>query len=334
MSDAVLAIAAELSVEAVLQRLVDAARELAGARYAALGMPDGDGAFEQFDVVVISDVGANTFQLAPRTFNRSQPSPDKAELVRRRVEAGADPSSVVFLERFAIVRNAGSADLTWVDLTDPTKSNNLPLGSHPAAAIALAGDGASVHATLPQEQQVATLHVMMGRPMVMDGIKNTIGADVTAGVANRLDAIGPRRLEQRTVFERPGRYHLELRLPDGSRAEFELPVARTGPAPVRVLPELHRMRATPGQRVRVRFRVVGPMPNDAQVLAFSTSSGAIHQIRAPARPVGAGVLEAFITPPAAGSYRLSLHSESQNLASDARSGAALRVATGSRRRGG
>ena len=70
------------------------------------------------------------------------------------------------------------------------------------------------------------------------------------------------------------------------------------------------------------------------MLALSTSSGAIHQIRAPARPVGAGVLEAFITPPAAGSYRLSLHSESQNLASDARSGAALRVATGSRRRGG
>jgi hypothetical protein len=36
MSDAVLAIAAELSVEAVLQRLVDSARALAGARYAAI----------------------------------------------------------------------------------------------------------------------------------------------------------------------------------------------------------------------------------------------------------------------------------------------------------
>ena len=49
---------------------------------------DGDDAFAPFDVVVISDVGANTFQLSPRTFNRSEPSPDKAELVRRRVEAG------------------------------------------------------------------------------------------------------------------------------------------------------------------------------------------------------------------------------------------------------
>src|SRR3954468_10312872 len=43
LSDAVLAIAAEHAVEPVLQKLVDAARELAGARYAAIGVPDGDG---------------------------------------------------------------------------------------------------------------------------------------------------------------------------------------------------------------------------------------------------------------------------------------------------
>jgi signal transduction histidine kinase len=48
VSDAVLAVAAELSVEEVLQRLVESARELAGARYAALGLPDGDGGFSQF----------------------------------------------------------------------------------------------------------------------------------------------------------------------------------------------------------------------------------------------------------------------------------------------
>jgi signal transduction histidine kinase len=48
VSDAVLAVAAELSVDEVLQRLVDSARELAGARYAALGMPDGDGGFRRF----------------------------------------------------------------------------------------------------------------------------------------------------------------------------------------------------------------------------------------------------------------------------------------------
>jgi signal transduction histidine kinase len=48
VSDAVLAVAAEVSVDEVLQRLVDSARELAGARYAALGLPDGEGGFRRF----------------------------------------------------------------------------------------------------------------------------------------------------------------------------------------------------------------------------------------------------------------------------------------------
>jgi signal transduction histidine kinase len=48
MSDAVLAVAAERSVDSILQKLVHAARVLASARYAALGVPDGEGAFAQF----------------------------------------------------------------------------------------------------------------------------------------------------------------------------------------------------------------------------------------------------------------------------------------------
>lgn len=48
MGDAVLALAAERSVDAVLERLVEVARTLAGARYAALGVPDGDGNFARF----------------------------------------------------------------------------------------------------------------------------------------------------------------------------------------------------------------------------------------------------------------------------------------------
>src|ERR1700735_3033585 len=55
VSDAVLAPAAELSVDEVLQRLVDSARELAGARYAALGIPDHAGGFRTFLVSGMSD---------------------------------------------------------------------------------------------------------------------------------------------------------------------------------------------------------------------------------------------------------------------------------------
>jgi signal transduction histidine kinase len=55
VGDAVLAIAAELSLEEVLQRLVESARELAGARYAALGIPDGSGGFRHFLTAGMSD---------------------------------------------------------------------------------------------------------------------------------------------------------------------------------------------------------------------------------------------------------------------------------------
>jgi signal transduction histidine kinase len=54
-SHVVLALAAEREVEPVLQRLVHVARELGGARYAALGVPDGEGGFARFITSGMSD---------------------------------------------------------------------------------------------------------------------------------------------------------------------------------------------------------------------------------------------------------------------------------------
>jgi signal transduction histidine kinase len=48
VSDAVVTIAAEHRFEPVLEKLADAARQLAGARYAAIGVPDGEGGFSHF----------------------------------------------------------------------------------------------------------------------------------------------------------------------------------------------------------------------------------------------------------------------------------------------
>jgi signal transduction histidine kinase len=67
LSDAVLAIAAERSVEPILQKLVDAARELADARYAALGVPDEEGAFAQFITSGMSDELIEAMGPLPRT---------------------------------------------------------------------------------------------------------------------------------------------------------------------------------------------------------------------------------------------------------------------------
>jgi signal transduction histidine kinase len=67
MSDAVLAIAAERAVDPVLQRLVDSARELAGARYAAIGIPDGEGGFAKFITSGMTDAQVEAIGPLPRT---------------------------------------------------------------------------------------------------------------------------------------------------------------------------------------------------------------------------------------------------------------------------
>ncbi len=67
VSDAVLAVASQRSVEEVLQQLVDRARELVGARYAALGVPDGDGGFSRFLVAGMDDELVAALGPLPRT---------------------------------------------------------------------------------------------------------------------------------------------------------------------------------------------------------------------------------------------------------------------------
>lgn len=51
-------------------------------------VPTDVAAMAAYDVVVISDVGANSFQLPPETFGSSIPSPDRSEVVRAHVERG------------------------------------------------------------------------------------------------------------------------------------------------------------------------------------------------------------------------------------------------------
>src|SRR5437868_678908 len=67
MSDALLAITSELTVERALQKMVDAARDLVNARYAALGVPDGEGGFESFITSGISDEQISRIGPLPRT---------------------------------------------------------------------------------------------------------------------------------------------------------------------------------------------------------------------------------------------------------------------------
>ncbi len=66
LNEAAIAITAELGLDRVLQRIVDLARDLAAARYAALGVPDGRGGLEQFVFSGISSEAAQRIDHLPR----------------------------------------------------------------------------------------------------------------------------------------------------------------------------------------------------------------------------------------------------------------------------
>src|SRR5215208_2232378 len=88
VSDAVLAVAARRSVDEVLQQLVESARELAGARYAALGIPDDAGGFSRFLVAGMSDELVAKLGPLPRTHGLlgamlETPEPYRTEDVHR-----------------------------------------------------------------------------------------------------------------------------------------------------------------------------------------------------------------------------------------------------------
>jgi signal transduction histidine kinase len=88
VSDALLGIAGDLRSDAVLERLVEAARDLAGARYAALGVPDeeGDG-FSRWISAGLTDEEIDAIGPLPRTHGLLgaalyDPEPFRSEDVR------------------------------------------------------------------------------------------------------------------------------------------------------------------------------------------------------------------------------------------------------------
>lgn len=67
VADAVVGVAGDLSIDTVLERLVHAARDLAGARYAALGVPDEDQGFARFLTAGMTDEEIEAMGPLPRT---------------------------------------------------------------------------------------------------------------------------------------------------------------------------------------------------------------------------------------------------------------------------
>lgn len=238
----------------------------------------------------------------------------------RRVAARA-PRDLRFAGRFALARSAAGGQLTWVDLRTPTRSNVLETG--PGSGLYPGLEAAE--ALVPTSGgPVYRVHVMHDRPMVMDEIPNTVGADVAVVTSGGLHATGAGVLEQRTVLDRPGRYRLELRLGSGAAVRFALRAAAPESA-VGVRPGRARLEARAGQPVTLRFTVRGAAPRDAHVLAYGGRAGDLHQLRAPARRTTGGAYEATLRFARPGRYRVVLLSEEAGLVPDADSATSVRI---------
>jgi signal transduction histidine kinase len=88
VSEALVGAATDLSLDTVLERLVGAARVLVGARFAALGVPDGEGGFAQFITAGMDDELIESLGPMPRTHGLlgamlTQPAPYRTPDIRR-----------------------------------------------------------------------------------------------------------------------------------------------------------------------------------------------------------------------------------------------------------
>ncbi|MGH3762885.1 GAF domain-containing sensor histidine kinase [Actinophytocola sp.] len=98
VSAAVLAVTAHLSVRDVLRTILTSARRLVGARYAALGIPDGDGGFGEFIADGITDEQWAAIGPLPRTHGLlavllRDPNPVRLADIRRHPNFGAWPAA-------------------------------------------------------------------------------------------------------------------------------------------------------------------------------------------------------------------------------------------------
>jgi len=202
--DVVLRLGAERRVEPVLRQVVDAARELTGAGYAAIGVPDGAGGFERFltagvDAATWSRIGA-----LPRTHGllgavlcepRALRLADIRADPRFRGYPAAHPDMGAFL---AVPILAGAEVVAEIFLTNPAGGPEFP-----DAALrlveALAGHAALAVVTAQRQERLRELSIVAERTRIArelhDSVTQTLfslslAADTAAALADRTSSEG------------------------------------------------------------------------------------------------------------------------------------------------
>jgi hypothetical protein len=226
-----------------------------------------------------------------------------------RAATGPDPRQVVVLDRFAVVRDGRDASLMWVDLDQPERSAELPLGTDgPPSALTVSADGTELSVAVPSQRKVLRADVMMGRPMIMASEPTGLNADLVLRSRTRLVATAPGTWQLTTVLPLEGTYRLRLR---GATAEasFTIEAAADG-TPTRVMDEPLRLATDVERSVTLRFTYDGAAPDRLDLVAYAEASAVQQRLVAtrvgsgdgPATystaftPTVAGVHQVFVTP--------------------------------------
>jgi signal transduction histidine kinase len=148
LSAAVLAVSRQLVVPEVLQTIVDTARELVGAEYAALGVPDGAGSFAQFLVSGLTEQEQAAIGPLPRQHGLlgvmlTQPDPQRVPDIRADPRFGWWPAEHPTLEAFLGVPIRSGGDILGAiyvankagGFTDADEELLAVLAAHAAIAL-------------------------------------------------------------------------------------------------------------------------------------------------------------------------------------------------------
>jgi signal transduction histidine kinase len=198
LSRAAMAIAGELSLDKVLQQIVDSVRELTGAQYAALGVPNAEGFLETFVYSGLSAEEAAKIPHLPKGYGLLGAIVREQQLIRLR-HISEDPRSVGFpeghppMESFlgmpilAAGEPVGNLYLTnklgAEEFTDEDEEMVQMLAAHAAVAI-----------------QNARLYQQVGRLAILEE-RTRIGMDLHDGIIQSIYAVGLTLESIRLVWE-------------------------------------------------------------------------------------------------------------------------------------
>ncbi|MBI5652058.1 MAG: YncE family protein [Chloroflexi bacterium] len=290
-----------LSIEGERATPLTVIRAGAGARQVKLD-PTGK-------IGAVSNYRANTLTL----FNA------QTHALIKTIATGGGPDGIVFFERYVIVRNTLTPDATFAHLDNPDIADNLELSNVPLLAspapdfhARLFVAGEMVIAPHPVTGQLQRLHLMHGRPMPMDQLKATSGAEFVLSLANTVKEIRPGVYQRVVQFDRAGAYALRVNVAGQAPIEFTLDVASA-----RAEKAARAQLLTPAESYQVgapaviRFRVHAPdnALTDGTITVYKFTPGqGIWQKILPAEFAGNAVYQITLEFPDAGEYAATFSS--------------------------